>query len=200
MVEVLVTLAVLVALFAGVAIGLYFIVRALFMRATDRAARHLESLLIRAARSARAATAGRVATMAARRVAEQMPSGFARYAEAAGSDEQGARQEFQQTIERVARLMDSFVKLPILGPVGLDAVLGLFPFVGDATSAAVSLALIARSLKYGIPRELVAKMLANVLVDLLIGAVPLVGDLADIWFRANVRNAALLREYLEKHP
>ncbi|MCA1586830.1 MAG: DUF4112 domain-containing protein, partial [Acidobacteria bacterium] len=65
-------------------------------------------------------------------------------------------------------------------------------------SAVVSLSLVARSLKYGIPRELVVKMLANVLVDALLGAVPLVGDLADIWFRANTRNVTLLREYLDR--
>ena len=46
------------------------------------------------------------------------------------------------------------------------------------------------------PREIIARMLANVLVDMLVGAVPVVGDLADIWFRANQRNVTLLREYL----
>jgi hypothetical protein len=60
----------------------------------------------------------------------------------------------------------------------------------------VSVMLIARSLKYGIPREIIARMLANVLLDLLVGAIPIAGDLADIWFRANARNVALLREYL----
>lgn len=200
MVEVLVTIALLVVLFAGAVVGLYFLARALFMRAADRAARHVEDLLTRVARSPHTATAGRVASTMAKSMVDRAPNGFARYAQAAGTDEDRARREFHQTIERVARVMDAFVRLPVLGPVGLDAILGLFPFVGDATSAAVSLSLIARSLKYGLPRELVAKMLANVLVDALIGAVPLLGDLGDIWFRANVRNVALLREYLEKHP
>jgi hypothetical protein len=72
----------------------------------------------------------------------------------------------------------------------------LFPVAGDATSAAVSVLLVARSIKYGIPREIIARMLANVLIDLLMGTIPLAGDLADIWFRANARNVALLREYL----
>jgi len=67
---------------------------------------------------------------------------------------------------------------------------------GDAASAAVSVSLIAKSVRYGIPREIITKMLANVLVDLVLGAIPLVGDLADIWFKANERNVALLREYL----
>jgi hypothetical protein len=72
----------------------------------------------------------------------------------------------------------------------------LFPVAGDAVSASVSIALIARSIKYGLPSDVIARMLANVLVDVLVGAVPVIGDLADIWFRANVRNVQLLREYL----
>jgi hypothetical protein len=59
---------------------------------------------------------------------------------------------------------------------------------------------VARSLRYGPPAALVSKMLANVLTDTLIGAIPLIGVLGDIWFRANERNAALLREYLQQRP
>jgi hypothetical protein len=72
----------------------------------------------------------------------------------------------------------------------------LFPVAGDATSAAVSVLLIARSIKYGVPREIIARMLGNVLFDLLVGAIPIAGDLADMWFRANMRNVEILREYL----
>jgi hypothetical protein len=121
---------------------------------------------------------------------------FGAYAAAEGISEDAARREFAESIERIARIMDNAIKIPIIGRVGLDAVLGLFPVAGDATSAAVSVMLIARSLKYGIPREIIARMLANVLLDLLVGAIPIAGDLADIWFRANARNVALLREYL----
>jgi hypothetical protein len=92
--------------------------------------------------------------------------------------------------------MDSAIKLPIVGGVGLDALLGLVPVAGDAASAAVSISLIAKSMRYGLPREIITKMLANVLLDLLLGAIPLVGDLADMWFKANERNVALLKEYL----
>ncbi|MFN2446317.1 MAG: DUF4112 domain-containing protein [Vicinamibacterales bacterium] len=192
------TIAVLVVLFGAVAIASYFVLRVVFMRAADRATRHVEDVLTRVMRSPQAASAGRFATNVVREAASRPASGWARYARAEGVDQAGAQREFQESIERLARLMDSYVKVPILGPVGLDAVLGLFPFVGDATSAVVSLSLVARSLKYGIPRELVVRMLANVLVDALLGAVPLVGDLADIWFRANTRNVALLREYLDR--
>lgn len=118
------------------------------------------------------------------------------YAAAHGMSEDAASQEFAESIERLARIMDGAIKIPVIGPVGLDALLGLFPVAGDATSAIVSVLLIGRSIKYGVPPEIIARMLGNVLFDFLIGALPVAGDLADMWFRANLRNVALLREYL----
>ena len=93
--------------------------------------------------------------------------------------------------------MDSAVTLPIIGRVGLDAVLDVIPVLGNFAGAAVSLTLIARTLQFGPPPSLVSKMLSNVLVDVIVGGIPLVGPLADIWFKANDRNAALMREFLE---
>ena len=93
--------------------------------------------------------------------------------------------------------MDSAVTLPVIGPVGLDALLSLVPVVGDLAGPAVSLTLVARTLRYGPPAAVVSQMLSNVLVDLILGAIPFVGVLADVWFKANERNAALMREYLE---
>jgi hypothetical protein len=118
------------------------------------------------------------------------------YAAAKGMSEDAARREFAQSIERLARLMDSAIHVPGLGPVGIDAALGLFPVAGDVISAAIAVSLIGQSIKYGVPGDLLARMLANVLVDFLVGAVPVVGDLADVWFRANIRNVELLREFL----
>jgi uncharacterized protein DUF4112 len=88
--------------------------------------------------------------------------------------------------------------LPSRSSGGLDAVLGLFPVAGDVLSAGIAVALIGRSLKYGVPHELIGRMLGNVLLDLILGSVPVAGDVADMWFRANLRNVALLREYLDE--
>ena len=96
--------------------------------------------------------------------------------------------------------MDSAITLPVIGPVGLDAAMGLVPVVGDVAAGAISLTLVARSLRYGPPAALVSRMLANVLTDVILGAIPIVGVLADIWFRANDRNAALMREFLQQRP
>jgi hypothetical protein len=173
----------------------YVLLRRLFERASHRAADHMGDVLAELSGRAAATPLGR-GTGAAAHAAAAAFTNFGAYAAAEGISEDAARREFAESIERIARIMDSAVKIPILGRVGLDAVLGLFPVAGDATSAAVSVMLIARSIKYGIPREIIARMLANVLIDLLLGAVPVAGDLADIWFRANSRNVALLREYL----
>jgi hypothetical protein len=67
---------------------------------------------------------------------------------------------------------------------------------GNFAGAAVSLTLIARTLQYGPPPSLVSKMLSNVLVDVVLGGIPLIGPLADIWWKANDKNATLMKEFL----
>jgi len=122
------------------------------------------------------------------------------YARATGIDLVEADRRFGHHVDRVARLMDSAIKLPLIGPVGFDAVMGLVPVAGDVAAGVISLSLVARSLRYGPPAALVSKMLANVLTDVVLGAIPIAGVLADIWFRANDRNAALMREFLQQQP
>jgi hypothetical protein len=189
-------IAVGVLILAALGIAGYFILRRLFERIADRVADHIGATL--------SDLAGRaVKTPASRRESGSARAGTPRlthlgaYARAEGVPEDAARREFVDSIERIARLMDGAVRLPIVGPVGLDAVLGLFPVAGDVVSGGVSVYLIAKSLKYGVPHDVIARMLANVLFDVLIGAVPVAGDVADMWFRANMRNVAILRAYLE---
>ena len=184
----------LVVLAAAGVVG-YFILRRLFDRASARIADHIGLVLAQLAGRAATTRVGQRTESAARAAAGRFTH-LGAYAAAEGVSEDEARREFSRSIERIARLMDSAVNLPVIGPVGLDALLGLFPVVGDTIAAAVSISLIAKSLKYGVPREIIAKMLGNVLFDLLLGAVPGVGDVADIWFRSNARNVALLREFL----
>jgi hypothetical protein len=188
-------LLVAIVLLAGLAIGGYLILRNMFLRSADRVTQQINRAIAQLADTALSTRAGAVSAAAAR-VASGRLTHMGAYAAATGVSEEAARAEFTRSIERVAKMMDSAVKLPVIGGVGLDAVLGLFPFAGDAASAAVSISLIAKSIRYGIPREIITKMLANVLLDVLLGAVPLLGDLADMWFKANQRNVALLKEYL----
>ncbi len=179
---------------AGVAVAGFFVLRRLFERAAHRVADQIGRVMVDVSARAAASPGARPAASA-----YAVRGGFTNlgaYAAAHGMSEDAAREEFADSIERLARLMDGAVRIPVIGPVGLDALLGLFPVAGDATSAIVSVMLIGRSIKYGVPREIIARMLGNVVFDFLVGAVPLAGDLADMWFRANLRNVALLREYL----
>lgn len=96
----------------------------------------------------------------------------------------------------VSRVMDELVAVPGTSiRVGLDPVVGLVPVLGDAISALVSFWLIGEAVRFGIPRIVVGRMIANSLVDLVIGAVPIVGDLFDVVSHANSRNLALFRRH-----
>jgi hypothetical protein len=118
------------------------------------------------------------------------------YAIARGISESEAEARLSRELDRLVWWTEGLVRLPVFGPVGLDALLGLVPLGGDALSAWLGLRLVARSLRYGLPPEVVSKLLANVLTDALLGAIPIAGDLADIWFRSNTRNARIVRDYL----
>jgi hypothetical protein len=191
-------LGVLIGLAGLAAIGVagYFVLRRIFDRIADRVADQIGVTLAEVSGRAAATRAGQRTTAAARTVVSRWTNWDA-YARAKGESPDAARREFAESIERIARVMDAAVRLPVVGPVGLDSLLGLFPVAGDAVSAGVSVYLIAKSLKYGVPHEVIARMLANVFVDMLLGAVPVAGDIADLMFRANVRNVAILREYLD---
>lgn len=99
-------------------------------------------------------------------------------------------------VEHVARLMDSQFQVPGTNfKFGLDPLLSLIPVVGGFPSAAVSAMLIAVMMKHGASGELAAKMVANVAIDTIFGAVPILGNIFDFTFRANDRNVRLLREH-----
>lgn len=100
-------------------------------------------------------------------------------------------------LERFARLLDAALRIPgTRFRVGLDGLLGLVPGLGDGLTAALSLYPIVEAVRLGAPTPLILRMLANVGVDTLVGAVPLAGDVFDVVFKANLRNVELLRQHL----
>jgi len=101
-------------------------------------------------------------------------------------------------IDALATLLDTALVIPGTGiRFGLDALIGLFPVVGDAITTALSLFIVHEAYQLGVPGHVVARMLANVALDGVLGAVPLVGDAFDVLWRANRRNVRLLMEWLE---
>jgi hypothetical protein len=102
-------------------------------------------------------------------------------------------------IDALATLMDTAFVVPgTQFRFGLDALIGLVPGIGDAISTAISLFVVSEARALGAPTWLIARMIGNVALDGVVGAVPLVGDVFDVAFRANRRNMALLRDHLDQ--
>jgi Domain of unknown function (DUF4112)/Protein of unknown function (DUF1345) len=100
--------------------------------------------------------------------------------------------------DALATLLDTALVIPGTGVrFGLDALIGLFPVVGDIITTALSLFIVHEAYQLGAPGHVIARMLGNVALDGVFGAVPLVGDAFDVLWRANRRNVRLLREWLD---
>lgn len=102
-------------------------------------------------------------------------------------------------IEALATLLDTAFIFPGTNfRFGVDALVGLVPGIGDALTTAVSLWLVKEARALGAPTHLVARMLGNIVIDGVVGAVPLVGDAFDLVWKSNRRNLYLLRRHLER--
>ena len=116
-----------------------------------------------------------------------------------GGDERGARPEVVGSdldidlarARRLATLLDA--EFSIAGvQFGLDAIVGLIPVAGDLVTSAAALYPIYIAKKHNLGKTLQARMALNVLVDFAAGSIPLVGDVVDVAFKANLKNLALL--------
>lgn len=100
-------------------------------------------------------------------------------------------------LEALANMLDSWVAIPGTDVrIGLDPIVGLVPGVGDAIMLVASLYIVERLSRLGLSRWTRTKMVGNVLIDFLIGTVPVIGDIFDVAFKANVANVALARRSL----
>lgn len=102
---------------------------------------------------------------------------------------------------RLARVMDDAVTVPgtRIG-VGLDAVIGLVPGIGDALGSALSSIIVRDAVRAQVPMVVLARMGLNLVLDALLGLVPGVGDLLDVAHRANRKNLRLLLREVEREP
>jgi len=107
--------------------------------------------------------------------------------------------------ERIARLdvLASLLDTAFIVPgtnirFGVDALIGLVPGIGDVVTTLMSLYIVQEARALGAPRHLIARMLVNVALDGVVGAVPLLGDAFDVMWRANRRNVALLHAHFAK--
>jgi hypothetical protein len=103
-------------------------------------------------------------------------------------------------LKLLARLMDSVFEIPGLKMrFGIDAILGLLPGVGDLVASFVSLYILQEAQRRGVSRVTLTRMSANILIDWLVGSIPLAGDVFDLVWKSNQKNVALLIQH-ESNP
>jgi hypothetical protein len=104
-------------------------------------------------------------------------------------------------LRRLSYLLDKAIPIPGTPiRVGLDSIMGLLPGAGDFLGTAFSAYIVLESARLGLPRAALVQMVSNIIFDTVLGTVPVLGDLADVTWKANVKNIELLEEHLDAPP
>jgi len=103
-------------------------------------------------------------------------------------------------LERFSKLTDSSIRIPFTQfKVGVDAIIGLVPVIGDAIGVLLSSYVLFEAHRVGASKAIKLKMIVNIIIDFFGGLIPIFGDFFDAFFKANTRNTTLLKDYLIKH-
>ena len=98
--------------------------------------------------------------------------------------------------QKLANLLDTAIKLPFIPiRIGLDSIVGLIPGAGDALMLLISLRIVWLGKSLGMPKALVAQMVKNSAIDFGLGFVPFIGDLIDVFYKANQKNVRLMERW-----
>ena len=110
-----------------------------------------------------------------------------------GTEEQ--RRALVAAAELLAKVLDTTVKIPGTSLyLGLDPLIGLIPGLGDVLANLMGAVILGLAARLDVPRIVITRMSLNLLINGVVGAVPVLGDLFSVWFQSNMRNAALLRD------
>jgi len=108
------------------------------------------------------------------------------------------KKEIRRRLERLAWLLDSSIPIPgTRFSIGLEALIGLVPFVGDLVGVLLSATILAEAARLGAGKSVLARMAFNVALEGLVGLIPLAGDAFDAAWKANQRNVRLLGAWLD---
>jgi hypothetical protein len=108
----------------------------------------------------------------------------------------GTPHEVEPLFRWLALFMDNLVRIPGTNfRIGLDPIIGLVPGIGDTGSALISAMALVKAARLGLPKIVMARMSLNILINQIIGTVPVVGDAFSAWFKSNARNYKLLQEH-----
>jgi hypothetical protein len=106
----------------------------------------------------------------------------------------------RKRVETLEIILERSFTIPgINRPVGLDAIVGLVPVVGDAITAVMGGYIIWEARNLGMSKWQIWRMIGNLGVDTALGAIPLAGDAFDLLFRSNTRNLKIIKKHLDKH-
>jgi uncharacterized protein DUF4112 len=104
-----------------------------------------------------------------------------------------------ERLRTLSRLLDSAFVIPgTKYRVGLDAIVGLVPGIGDAIGAIFSIYIIFQAARMGVPRATLVRMMGNVGLDTIVGEIPLLGDIFDASFKANLKNVSLIEQHVQQ--
>ena len=104
-----------------------------------------------------------------------------------------------ERLRRLAVLLDDSIPIPgTRFRIGVESIIGLIPGAGDLAGGAFSLYILLQAARMGVPRPLLVRMGTNLVIDVVVGAVPILGDLFDAGFKANLRNLALLERHADR--
>ena len=107
----------------------------------------------------------------------------------------------ETSLERLSWLMDDLFRVPVLGwRFGLDALIGLIPGFGDTATSLVSFYILAAAVRYRVPKITLLRMGMNIAIDYVVGSLPVVGDVADAWWKSNHMNIDLLKKRATVSP
>ena len=110
-----------------------------------------------------------------------------------------SRRAAVERIDRLSRLLDIAFAIPGTRiRFGVEALLRMIPGIGDAAASALSCWVLFEAARLGVPRSLLVRMVANVLVEGIAGTVPVAADQYDVAWRANRRNVRLLRDHFDR--
>ena len=101
-------------------------------------------------------------------------------------------------LRRISRVLDNAIPVPGTKlRLGLDPILGLLPGGGDTITGGISAYIVVEAARMGIPREVLLKMVGNIVIDSFAGTIPVLGDLFDVGWKSNLKNIELLEKHLQ---
>src|SRR6185503_11331699 len=103
--------------------------------------------------------------------------------------------EIEESLDKLGWVLDDLIRIPGLNwRIGLDALVGLIPGIGDTATTVASLYVLGSAVRYRVPKITLLRMGLNLGIDYVLGSLPLVGDFFDAWWKSNQKNVALLRQ------